>query len=133
MTGLDTRDEPLFLADYAFYLRCMNQVSRLFEAPNFSLTQEDLSGTENRPSYFPITGMVLPALYRVFQLQTSMLANLRITNIGLDLIETHRTNTTYPETLQAWPHEAIQDPFTGASLVYRSLSNGFLLYSLGPK
>lgn len=128
-TGLG---KPLFLADHAYYLRVMNQVSRSFETPYFSRTQEDLNVTEDTPSYYLGSRMVLPPFYRIFYRHNDMLARLRITSTGLGLIEFHQKHGAYPDTLKDWPQETTADPFTHGPLMYRKESNGFLLYSLGP-
>ncbi|NQV34026.1 MAG: hypothetical protein HQ515_15140 [Phycisphaeraceae bacterium] len=128
-TGLG---KPLFLADHAYYLRIMNQVSSSFETPYSSRTQEDLNVTEDTPSHYLASRMFLPPFYRIFYRHNDMLARLRITSTGLGLIEFRQEHGSYPDTLKDWPRETIADPFTHLPLMYRKESNGFLLYSLGP-
>ncbi|MCF7972799.1 MAG: hypothetical protein K9N55_03180 [Phycisphaerae bacterium] len=123
---------PVLLADRAYYLRVMDTVSRLYETPYASLTKTAFDITEDPPACYLITRMFLPAYYRVYELNTTMVARLRITKIGLDLIEHRQAQDTFPDTLKDWPQDVIEDPFTGASLIYHKEANGFLLYSLGP-
>jgi len=122
--------KPVFWADHAYYLNTMLQVTLLFEKPFHEFNEEEFLITERCPKYYIMSHLIMPAMYRVNELYTMMLARLRITKVGVNLIERFQTTQTFPDTLVDFPQEESTDPFTGKPLIYRKETKGFILYSL---
>jgi hypothetical protein len=61
-----------------------------------------------------------------------MIAQLRIAQTGLALLQYKQANNTFPATLDALKLKNIKDPFSDGLLLYKSEGQDFILYSIGP-
>jgi hypothetical protein len=75
---------------------------------------------------------LLPAMTRVKVIHNSMRAEIRVTRTGLDLLQDKRAGGAFPETLAHFEPAQVEDPLSGMPLAYRSGTEDFLLYSVGP-
>jgi len=61
-----------------------------------------------------------------------MIAQLRIVQAGLALLQYKQTKNAFPATLEALKLQNINDPFSDGLLSYKTEGQGFVLYSVGP-
>jgi hypothetical protein len=61
-----------------------------------------------------------------------MVAELRITQTGMTLLQYKQKQGTFPNTLEAIKPQNIIDPFSDEPLVYKTEGQNFILYSIGP-
>lgn len=123
---------PAFLADHAAYLRCMYELTHLFEGlsppGDFKRLGEALEEAGRRHI---LTGALVPAMHRISQLHARMTAEIHITRAGLALLRHKQEHGTWPENLEALGLEKLDDPFAEGLLRYRPEAEGFILYSVG--
>jgi hypothetical protein len=124
--------KPVLLADHAAYLRFMHGSARLFEGTSSSDEVETLERLEEEAGRRQIlTGVLMPAMFRLMALHGRMTAEIRITRAGLALLRYKQEHGTWPETLDMLGLEDLEDPFVGGLLQYRPEGDGFVLYSVG--
>jgi len=124
---------PIFHLDHALYLRTLHQFTKGLDQPN--ITPEEESWEERfdqSPRIYLLYRLLAPALERIRVLHIQALADLRLTRLGMGLLQHHQVQGAYPETLEPLLSEAVADPFTGKPMRYQRQPSGFLLYSLGP-
>jgi len=123
--------KPTFLADRAAYLRMMLELAQRFERPYL---QEELEAVEEmvKRERHPLTRALTPAMLRVKQIHSGMLAELRIVRAGLSLLQYKQAEDAFPNTLETLQLTNVKDPFSNGSLLYRTERDGFVLYSVGP-
>jgi hypothetical protein len=124
---------PVFHLDHASYLRTLHQFTEGLKTP--LVTQDEASleeKLEQSPRAYYLFRLLVPALDRIRVLHIQALADLRLTRLGMGLLQHRQDHGTFPETLAPLLSEAVADPFTGEPMRYRRQSAGFLLYSLGP-
>ncbi len=71
-------------------------------------------------------GSIVPA-----HLHSEMIAELRIAQAGLALLQHKQTNNTFPATLDTLELQNINNPFSKELLRYKTQGQGFVLYSVG--
>jgi len=122
--------KPLFLADRAAYMRLMHKSIELIEDPyspeNANVIEKEVQ------KYHMLTSMLVPAMFRVKEIHCEMTAELRITQIGLALLQHKQNRDTFPDTLETLKPQNINDPFSEQPIRYKSQRQGFILYSVGP-
>jgi len=61
-----------------------------------------------------------------------MIAQLRIVQAGLTLLQHKQNEDAFPTTLETLKLQNINDPFSDGLLSYKTEGQGFVLYSVGP-
>lgn len=117
--------KPAFLADHANYIRITHKNAQILERPYSPQVPSEDYGRHT------LTGVFMPAVYRVGTQHWRIVAGLRITRAGLALLEYRTVHGTFPATLGELDLDGIRDPFTQDLLHYRPEGDGFLLYSVG--
>ena len=79
-----------------------------------------------------MTRMLFPAMSRVKVIHNEMLAEVRITQTGMALLQHKQSRDVFPETLEALKLQNNNDPFSEKPLGYKSQGQGFIIYSIGP-
>ena len=123
--------KPIFLADHAAYLRFMHEGARFAERP-YSPEEAEVLKKELQKKHHIVTSMLAPAIFRVKEIHYEMIAELRIAQAGLALMQYKQTNNAFPTTLDALKLQNIIDPFSDGLLLYKTEEQGFVLYSIGP-
>jgi len=123
--------KPVFLADHAAYLRFMREGARFAERP-YSREQGEILEKGVQKKRYILTSTLAPALYRVKQIHSEMIAEVRITQAGLALLQYKQKQDAFPATLEALKLQNINDPFSDGLLSYKTEGQGFVLYSIGP-
>jgi hypothetical protein len=124
--------KPTFLSDRAAYLRFMHEAALFMEHPNSSRKQLDILEKEIEKRCYSITPMLMLSIFRFKVLHLEMIAQLRIAQTGLALLQYKQANNTFPATLDALKLKNIKDPFSDGLLLYKSEGQDFILYSIGP-
>jgi hypothetical protein len=122
--------KPLFLADHAAYLRFMHDGTRFLERP-FSPEQGEVLEEGIQKKRYIVTRILTPAIFRVKEIHCEMIAQLRIAQAGLALLQHKQTEGTLPATLDTLKLQNINDPFSDGPLLYKTEGQGFVLYSIG--
>jgi len=126
--------KPIFLTDHAAYTQLMGDYAQSIQRP-YSL--DEIKALDERVEIacerrtHPITGCITPAVGRVIMLQTEMMARTRIARVGLALLRYKQASDGFPDTLDPLKLQDIDDPFSDSSLIYRTQTDGFVLYSVG--
>ena len=123
--------KPLLLADHAAYLRFMHDGSRFLERP-YSPEQGKVMEQGVQKTRYLVTRILTPAIFRVKEIHCEMIAQLRIVQAGLALLQYKQTKDAFPATLEALKLGNINDPFSDGLLSYKTEGQGFVLYSIGP-
>jgi hypothetical protein len=123
--------KPLFLADHAAYLRFMHDGTRFLERP-YSPEQGKVMEQGVQKKRYIVTRILTPAIFRLKEIHCQMIAQLRIVQAGLALLQHKQTEDTFPATLDALKLQNINDPFSDGLLLYKTEEQGFVLYSVGP-
>jgi len=125
--------KPIFLADHAAYLRFMHDGTRFLERPYSPEQGEILEERvqKKRPIHI-LTSIFAPAIFRVKQIHCEMIAELRIAQAGLALLQHKQNQDALPATLDTLKLPNINDPFSDGRLLYKTEREGFVLYSIGP-
>ena len=135
--------KPLFLADRAAYMRLMHKSAQLFQLFGDSYSHEqannelyklssDIEKIERNEKRYLLTSMLFPSMIRVKQIHREMIAELRITRVGLALLQHKQSRDAFPDTLEALKLSDIIDPYSAEPLRYKAQGQGFILYSIGP-
>ncbi len=117
---------PSFLSDHATYLEIMHDFFRSIERP-----YSPNDAREPAMRKHSLTGMLMPAMYRIREIHLETIAQVRITVTGLALLQYQQAHGAFPPTLDALDIQGLDDPFVDQPLVYRPEGEGFLLYSVG--
>jgi hypothetical protein len=126
--------KPLFLADHAAYVRIMGDYTRLVQQP-YSFNEKAAmmrQVDETRSRLYIITSIFAPAMLRVNELYAESIARMRITRVGLALLQEKKAQGVFPDTLEKLNMENLDDPFSTEPLRYKPQGQGFILYSIGP-
>ena len=126
--------KPLSLADHAAYVRIMGDYTRIVQqphSPNETNTMM-IQVEESRSRLYVITSILEPAVPRVNELYSELLAQMRITRVGLALLQGRNAQGVFPDTLEKLKIENLNDPFSKKLLRYKPQGQGFILYSIGP-
>jgi len=123
--------KPIFLADHAAYLRFMHDGTRFLERP-YSPEQGEILEKGVQKKRYIVTRILTPAIFRVKEIHCGMIAQLRITQAGLALLQYKQVNNSLPATLEALQLQNINDPFSDRPLSYKTEGQDFILYSVGP-
>jgi len=125
--------KPLSLADHAAYVRLMGDYTRLVQQPYSPnvVSAMDQKNEQMRSRLHVITSMLLPAISRVNELYTELIARLRITRAGLALLQEKKTQGAFPQTLEGVELKNLEDPFSKDLLHYKLQGQGFIIYSIG--
>ena len=124
------RFKPLFLADRAAYMRYMNESIDFLKRP-YARGAYDME-KKLEETHHLMTRMLLPAISRVKVIQCEMLAELRIVQAGLVLLQHKRSQGAFPDTLETLKLNDTDGPFSQEALHYKLQGEGFVLYSIGP-
>jgi len=92
---------------------------------------KELEREIEKKSYTLANKLMLP-MGRVRNLYREMVAELRITQTGLNLLQYKQKEGAFPDTLEAIKPQNIKDPFSDGPLVYKTDGQNFILYSIGP-
>lgn len=129
-------------ADELSYLRIAEKFLAASEEPwvqrriDILKIEDMITKLKQHPLQGILSGMLLPALAKACVREMSASASLDCAIVGL-AIERHRHDNggALPDSLAALVPKYIgsipEDPWNGKSLVYRSLTNGFIVYSVG--
>ncbi|MHC4242876.1 MAG: hypothetical protein ACYSU4_10760, partial [Planctomycetota bacterium] len=128
---LRTTFKPLFLADRATYMRLMHKSAQLFEGSYLRDQKYDME-KEVEEQHHMLTKMLFPSMIRVKQIHREMTAELRITRVGLALLQHKQSRDAFPDTLEALKLSDIIDPYSAEPLRYKAQGQDFILYSIGP-
>ncbi len=124
--------KPTFLADRAAYLRMMLKFAQGFDHPD---SYKEMRALEERldtiAKRYPLSRKLIPSTIHVKRIHSGMLAELRIVQTGLALLQYKQTKDSFPASLDALQLREIIDPFSDDPLLYRSDADGFILYSVG--
>jgi len=123
--------KPTFLSDHAAYLRFMHEAARFIEHPN-ARKQLDILEKEIEKRRYSITPMLIFSIFRFKQIHCEMIAQLRIVQAGLALLQYKQKQDAFPATLEALKLQNISDPYSDGLLLYKTEGQGFILYSVGP-
>jgi len=123
--------KPLFLADHAAYLQYMHEGAKFVERPYSREEGEVLEKAVQKKRYI-VTRMFTPDIFRLKEIHFEMIAELRIAQAGLALLQYKQTNNTFPAKLDMLKLQNISDPFSERPLIYMTEGEGFVLYSVGP-
>lgn len=123
--------KPLFLADHAAYLRFMHDGTRFLERP-YSPEQGEVMEQGVQKKRYIVTRILTPSILRFKVIHWEMIAQLRIVQAGLALLQYKHTKNAFPATLEALKLQNINDPFSDGLLLYKTEGQGFVLYSVGP-
>ena len=78
-----------------------------------------------------MTNILVPAMYRIKEIHLEDMARIRITLVGLALLQYREAHGSFPPALDALGLKGLFDPFSDQPLRYQAEGNGFLLYSIG--
>lgn len=130
--------KPLSLADHAAYVRIMGDYTRLVQSGNSDGHSANEASAmikkveETRSRLYVITSILEPAIGRVNELYSELIAQMRITRAGLALLQEMKAQGVFPETIEKLQLENLNDPFSSKPLRYKHQGQGFILYSIGP-
>jgi hypothetical protein len=126
--------KPLSLADHAAYVRIMGDYTRLVQQPHSANEANTMikKVEETRSRLYVITSILEPAIGRVNELYTELIAQMRITRAGLVLLQERKAQGVFPKTLEKLKIENLDDPFSKKLLHYKPQGQGFIIYSVGP-
>jgi hypothetical protein len=123
--------KPLLLADHAAYLRFMHDGTRFLERP-YSPEQGKVMEQGVQKTRYLVTRILTPAIFRIKEIHCEMIAQLRIVQAGLALLQYKQANNAFPSTLEELKLQNIIDPFSEGTLLYKTEGQDFILYSVGP-
>jgi hypothetical protein len=123
---------PFLKLDHATYLNFIREGTALFAQP-YSISDGDFENDAlgDLPWYAILTPMVAPSFSQAKIAGVSMIAQARITRVGLVVLKHKEEKGAYPETLSDLGKGEWIDPFTGKPLIYKTSPSGFMAYSLG--
>lgn len=121
--------KPVRLAYHTSYVRIMHKCAEFMERPHSPDEARAVNEMIEKKSR-GLARSLLPAMARVKVIHDSMLAEIRVTRTGLDLLQNMQAGGAFPQTLVQFEPTQIEDPFSGKRLVYRSGEEDFLLYSV---
>ena len=127
---LRTTFKPLFLADRAAYMQFMHKSIEYIENPHPDVRIDILE--ENIEKHHMLSRMLIPAINRVKVIHNEMIAEVRVTQVGLALLQHKHSRNVFPETLESLEFQNINDPFSEQQLRYKPQGQDFILYSIGP-
>jgi len=127
---LRTTFKPLFLADRAAYMRFMHKSIEYIENPHSNFRIDTLE--DNIVKHHMLSKMLIFDMNRIKAIHREMIADLRITQAGLALLQYKQSRGNLPDTLEALKLNDTNDPFVGEPLRYKTQEQGFILYSVGP-
>jgi hypothetical protein len=127
--------KPTFLADHALYLRFMHKAAQFLENPHprehtVSMKKEIEEEIEKKP--YTLASMLMLPMGRFKTLYREMVAELRITQTGMTLLQYKQKHGAFPDSLEKLKFQNIDDPFSDGSLIYKIEGQNFILYSIGP-
>jgi len=122
--------KPLFLADRAAYMRFMHKSIEYLENPHPNI-RIDILG-ENIEKHHMLSKMLIFDMNRIKAFHREMITEVRITQVGLALLQHKQSRDVFPETLESLKLHNINDPFSEHSIRYKPQGQGFILYSIGP-
>lgn len=122
--------KPLLLADHAAYLRFMHDGTRFLERP-YPPEQGEVMEQGVQKKRYIVTRILTPSILRFKVIHCEMIAQLRIVQAGLALLQHKQTENTFPATLETLKLQNINDPFSDGLLVYKTGGQNFILYSIG--
>ena len=124
---------PLVYYDWSVYLNNMREITSKEGQPYWTIGDDHVlleRLNKQTPAYCLLTKTSLPGpLNATF---TTMIAQSRITRVGLAALLYRQEQGKYPENLAAIHMEKLVDPFSGQALIYRAETHGFIIYSVGP-
>ncbi|MHC4369884.1 MAG: hypothetical protein ACYSW8_19915 [Planctomycetota bacterium] len=118
--------KPVFLSYHAAYLQIMHDAAGMLEG---TISAEQFKTRERGARGLALS--LTPAMARVKVILQRTQAEIRITRTGLALLRDKQTRGEFPQTLAGFEQADVQDPFSGALLIYRVSTDGFILYSIG--
>jgi hypothetical protein len=123
---------PFLKLDHATYLNFIREGTALFAQP-YSISDGDFENDAlgDLPWYAILAAMVAPSFSQAKIAGVSMIAQARITRVGLVVLKHKEEKGAYPETLSDLGKGEWIDPFTGKPLIYKTSPSGFMAYSLG--
>ena len=123
---------PLRQHDRAAYLSTMHAYANNAIAP-YSPCDTDLDEQllNDVPRHFMLTRLLAPPLSAVKGRFVIMIAQARVTRVGLAAIRFKQDQGAFPPDLQALELADTDDPFTGKPLIYRATDHDFTIYSVG--
>jgi len=127
---LRTTFKPLFLADRAAYMRFMHKSAQYIENPH-SHDRVDTLERQVEEQHHMLTKILSPAISRVKVMHNEMIAEVRVTQVGLALLQHKQRQDAFPDTLEALKPQNINDPFSEQPIRYKAQGQGFILYSIG--
>ena len=123
--------KPLFLADQAAYMRFMHKSAQYIENPH-THDRVDILERQVEEQHHMLTKILAPAISRVKVMHNEMIAEVRITQVGLALLQHKQSRGNLPDTLEALRLSGMNDPFAEEPFRYKVQEQGFILYSVGP-
>jgi hypothetical protein len=131
LTGFMERDLNFFLQTMD---RCIT-VAQLPPPENLNLTNEMMTASEvARRKHYLMSTMLLPAYTALVRREATLRARVELAQLGVALQRFHNQHAQWPEDLRALTPQFLEsvpeDPFDGRPLHYRTLTNGFVLYSV---
>jgi len=123
--------KPISLADHAAYMRFMHESARFAERP-YSREQAEVLEKGVRKKRYILTSILTPKIFRVKEIHCRMIAEVRIVQAGVALLQYKQKQDAFPATLEALKLQNIKDPFSDGLLLYKTEGQGFVLYSVGP-
>ena len=122
--------KPLFLADRAAYMRFMHKSIEYLENPHPNFRINILE--DNIVKRHMLSKMLIFDMNRIKAIYNEMITEVRITQVGLALLQHKQSRDVFPGTLESLKMQNINDPFSELPLHYKSQGQGFILYSVGP-
>jgi hypothetical protein len=109
----------------------MHDGTRFLERP-YSPEQGKVMEQGVQKTRYLVTRILTPAIFRIKEIHCEMIAQLRIVQAGLALLQYKQANNALPSTLEELKLPNINDPFSDKTLLYKTEGQGFVLYSVGP-
>lgn len=124
--------KPRLLVDHAAYLELVYKFTELLKGPYVPSDSAAYKKIDRLvQNQHGITGLMVP-FYHLNPIYSRMLANVRLTRSGLELLQHRCLHGDFPQTLADLKEEPLIDPFSRKPLLYRPENDGFLIYSVGP-
>jgi hypothetical protein len=109
----------------------MHKSAQYIENPH-THDRVDILERQVEEQHHMLTKILAPAISRVKVMHNEMIAEVRITQAGLALLQYIQSRENLPDTLETLKLQNINDPFSELPLHYKSQEQGFILYSVGP-
>jgi len=124
--------KPRLLVDHAAYLELARKLAELLKGPYVPSGSAAYKKIDRLVlNQHGITGLLVP-VGRLNPIYGRMLANIRLTRSGFELLQHRSLHGDFPQTLADLKEEPLVDPFSRKPLLYRPENDGFLIYSVGP-